>query len=86
MRKGKFVSEDTKKKISKSKKGSIPWNQGLIKDTILQIDFDNNIINEWNNLIELEKSGFQKSNVINVCNGKRKSHKGYKWIYKSKFE
>jgi hypothetical protein len=84
--KGKFVSEDTKKKISKSKKGSTPWNQGFIKDTILQIDFDNNIVKEWNSLIEIEKSGFQKSNVINVCNGKRKSHKGYKWIYKSKFE
>jgi isopentenyldiphosphate isomerase len=84
--KGKFVSEDTKKKISESKIGSTPWNQGLMKDIILQIDFDNNIVKEWNSLIEIEKSGFQKSNVINVCNGKRKSHKGYKWIYKSKFK
>lgn len=83
---GKKLSGETKKKISKSRKGSIPWNQGLIKDTILQIDIDNNILKEWDSLIEIEKSGFQKSNVINVCNGKRKSHKGYKWVYKSKFE
>lgn len=79
-------SDETKKKISESKIGSTPWNQGLLKDIILQIDFDNNIVKEWNSLIEIEKSGFQKSNVINVCNGKRKSHKGYKWIYKSKFK
>jgi hypothetical protein len=83
--KGKVLSEKTKKRISESKKGSIPWNQGLIKDTILQLDMNNNIIKEWNSLIELENEGYQKSNVINVCKGKRKSHKGYIWVYKKSF-
>jgi len=67
-------------------KGSIPWNQGLIKDIILQLDMDDNIIKEWDSLIELEESGYQKSNVINVCVGKRKSHKGFRWLYKRDFE
>lgn len=31
------------------------------------------------------ENGFQKSNVINVCNGKRKSHRGYIWMYKSDY-
>lgn len=78
-------SDKTKKKISESKIGSTPWNKGLIKDIILQLDMDNNIIKEWYSLIELEEYGYQKSNAINVCNGKRKSHKGYRWIYKSEF-
>jgi hypothetical protein len=30
-----------------------------------------------------EYYGFQKSNVINVCTGKRKSHGGFIWKYKS---
>ena len=39
-------SDKTKKKISESKIGSTPWNKGLIKDIILQLDMDNNIIKE----------------------------------------
>lgn len=81
--KGIKRTEETKNKISISKKGSIPWNKGNIKDIILQIDNDGNIIKEWDNLIEIERAGYQKSNVINVCNGKRKSHKGYNWVYKN---
>lgn len=79
---GKKLSEETKNNISKSKKGSIPWNYNIIKDIILQIDLNGNIIKEWNSLIELEKAGYQKPNIINVCNGKRNLHKGFKWMYK----
>ena len=83
--KGIKFSEEHKRRISESKTGSTPWNQGLIKDIILQLDMDNNIVKEWGSLIELEKAGYQKSNVVNVCVGKRKSHKGFKWVYKSEF-
>lgn len=83
--KGLKRSDETRKRISESKIGSIPWNHGLIKDTILQLDLDGNIIKEWYSLIELEEKGYQKSNIINVCLGKRKSHKGYKWVYKKDF-
>lgn len=84
--KGLKRSDETKKRISESKMGSMPWNHGLIKDTILQLDMYNNIIKEWDSLIELELEGFQKSNVINVCTGKRKSHKGFNWVYKNDYE
>ena len=83
---GKIVSEETKEKQSIAKIGKPTWNKGTIKDIILQIDIDGNIIKEWDNLIELEEYGYQKSNVINVCVGKRKSHKGFKWVYKSDFK
>ena len=84
---GKILSEETKNKISESKKGSKPWNFGICKDIIVQVDLKNgDVIKEWKNLLELEEAGYQKSNVINVCKGKRKSHKGYIWIYKKSFE
>jgi hypothetical protein len=83
--KGKILSNETKQKISKSNIGKEPHNKGKVKDIILQLDLDQNIIREWDNLIDLSKNGFQKSNVINVCNGKRKSHRGYIWMYKSDY-
>jgi hypothetical protein len=83
--KGKVLSEETKNKISIAKLGKEPHNKGKIKDIILQIDCDGIIIKEWNNLNELMESGFEKSNVINVCVGKRKSHKGFIWRYKSDY-
>lgn len=82
---GKKLSIETKKKISDSKKGKKSWNYGNIKDIILQLDMYNNIICEWISLIDIENAGYQKSNVINVCSGKRKTHGGYKWIYKSSY-
>ena len=83
--KGKVLSEETKNKISIAKIGKEPHNKGKIKDIILQIDDDGIVIKEWNNLNDLMESGFEKSNVINVCAGKRKSHKGFIWRYKSNF-
>lgn len=83
---GKIVSEETKEKQSISKIGKPTWNKGLIKDIILQIDMEGNVVREWDSLIELEESGYQKSNVINVCVGKRKSHKGFIWIYKNNYK
>lgn len=81
--KGLKRTQETKNKISLSKKGCNPWNYNTIKDVILQINKDGEVIKEWNSLIELENEGYQKSNVINVCNGKRKSHMGYCWKYKN---
>ena len=77
------VLANTKSKLS-VKIGKKPWNYNITKDIILQIDMNGVIIKEWVSLIDLENDGYQKSNVINVCCGNRKSHRGYKWEYKSK--
>ena len=83
---GKKASDATRKKQSLAKIGKEPHNKGKIKDIILQIDINRNIIKEWNNLNDLYDSGFEKSNVINVCTGKRKSHCGFIWKYKNDYE
>lgn len=83
--KGKVVSEDTRRKQSIAKLGLEPHNKGKIKDIILQIDKEGNILKEWDNLNDLTHHGFIKSNVINVCVGKRRSHAGFIWRYKSDY-
>jgi hypothetical protein len=82
---GQKRSEETKKRQSIARLGKEPHNKGKMKDIILQIDTDGSIVKEWSNLNDLIDSGFQKSNVINVCTGKRKSHAGFVWKYKSDF-
>ena len=82
---GQKRSQETKKRQSIARLGKEPHNKGKIKDIILQIDTDGSIVKEWSNLNDLVDSGFQKSNVINVCTGKRKSHAGFIWKYKSDF-
>lgn len=80
---GRSFTEEHKSKISKSKLGKEPHNKGKIKDIIIQLDFNLNVIREYYNLDEIEAFGFQKSNVINTCSGKRKSHGGFYWKYKN---
>ena len=80
---GKSPSDESKKKMSDAKKGKAPWNKGKIKDVILQLDFENNILKEWNSLTDLKCSGFQVPNILKCCIGERNSHKGYIWKYKS---
>lgn len=53
---------------------------------VVQLDFDLNLIKEYSYIGEVDNYGFDKSSVISVCKGKGKTHKGYKWMYKSDYE
>lgn len=48
---------------------------------VYQYDLNGNLIKEWSSITECEKEGFNRSNIINCCQGKRKKHKGFKWSY-----
>lgn len=50
---------------------------------IIQSYLNGRIIKEWQSISEASKSGFTGPNIHMVCNGKRKSHKGFKWSYKN---
>lgn len=78
--KGKKLSNEHKNKISISKIGKPTWNKNKTQ-TIYQYDIEFNFLKLWTSLCELESKGYTKSNIINVCKGNRKTHKGFIWTY-----
>ena len=48
---------------------------------VLQFTLDGIFIREWPSTAECERNGFNHSHIAACCNGKRKSHKGFKWCY-----
>lgn len=75
--KGKHHSEETKRKISKN--NSKP---------VVQIDpTTNKIVKVWESSIEaVRQGGFGNGNISNCCNGRHKTHKGYKWMFLSDYK
>ena len=80
---GKHHSEETKNKISESLKGE---NNPKSKP-VVQIDLNTNeVINIYSGTREASRQGFKQSHISSCCNGKRKSHKGFKWMYLEDYE
>ena len=77
---GKQHSEETKRKMSEAKR--------KISKPLVQLDRNSNeIVNVFNSAMEAERQGgFDNSNISNCCNGKRKTHKGYKWMFLSDYK
>ena len=47
----------------------------------------NEVIKVWGSTTEAERqSGFDNGNVSKCCNGKRKTHKGWCWMFLSDYE
>ena len=77
---GKLHSEETKNKMSEiAKKGKD--NPKSIK--VVQLDKNTNeLIKIWDSINEAQrKEGYQARCICACCKGKRKTHKGYKWMY-----
>jgi len=81
----------TKQKISESNKGKAKSkthceNMKLSRyKTVLQYDLHGNFIKEWLGASQIrDELGYNQSNITGVCNGLRKTHKGFIWKYKKK--
>ena len=48
---------------------------------VLQFTLDDEFVREWPSLAECGRNGFCQGHVSRCCQGKRKSHKGFKWCY-----
>lgn len=91
---GTHLSEEIKKKLSEHFKGKPnPKNKGENNGMygkipanarkIIQLTLDDVFIKEWETMQEAaEYLGLQKSNISDVCKGKRKSCGGFHWRYK----
>ena len=74
---GKHRSEETKRKISESK-----------SKPVVQIDpTTNKIVKVWESSTEaVRQGGFTHGSISRCCNGKLKTHKGYKWVFLSDYK
>ena len=50
--------------------------------TVLQLSLDGVLIREYPSVKEAERNGFNHCNICQCCNGKQKTHKGFRWMYK----
>lgn len=52
------------------------------KITVFQYTIDDKLVKIWSSASEAAKQlNFNVSHIVDCCNGKRKTHKGYKWSY-----
>ena len=75
---GKIVSEETRKKMSEAKKGNIPIHKNL--NSVYCVELNKVFENPSYAGKELKISS---SNIIQCCEGKRKTCGGYHWVYVS---
>ena len=73
--KGKHLSDETKKKLSE-----INTNNKMSKP-VLQLSLSGELIREWPSIQECGRNGFNIGHVCDCCNGKQKSHKGFRFEY-----
>ena len=49
---------------------------------VLQLSLSGELIREYPSIAECERNGFNSGNVCQCCQGKRKTHKGFRFMYK----
>ena len=55
---------------------------GKLSKPVLQLSLTGELIREYPSANECGRNGFERSGVIRCCNGKQKTHKGFKFMYK----
>ena len=55
---------------------------GKTSKPVLQLSLDGVLVREWPSTKEAERNGFNHGNIVSCCNGKLKTHKGFRWEYK----
>ena len=55
---------------------------GKLSKPVLQLSIDGELIREWPSIMECARNGFNQSHVCLCCNGKQKTYKGFRFMYK----
>ena len=55
---------------------------GKLSKPVLQLSLTGELIREYPSANECGRNGFERSGVIRCCNGKQKTHRGFRWMYK----
>ena len=67
---------------TRNKRVSVAMTNGKLSDPVLQLTLDGELVREWPSMSEADRYGYNSSHISSCCNGKRKSHKGFKWMKK----
>ena len=54
---------------------------GKLSKPVLQFTLDGEFVREWPSTMECGRNGFSQQHVSECCLGKRKSHKGFLWMF-----
>ena len=54
---------------------------GKLSKRVLQLSLTGELIKEWESTQECGRNGFDSGHVAACCNGKLKTHKGFRWMY-----
>ena len=79
-------SDETKQKLSEANKGEKNPMYGKLNredksKQVYQYTLDGTLVKVWPSTMECERNGYSNGTVSECCNGKRKTHKGYRWSY-----
>lgn len=96
-KKGKKQSQETIEKIGKALKGKLKGRKQskehienrakALSIPIVQLTKNGEYIATYKSATQVKKElGFHNSHIIGCCKGKRKTHKGYKWMYLSDYK
>ena len=55
---------------------------GKLSKRVLQLSLSGELIREWESTRECGRNGFDHGAVVKCCNGKQKTHKGFRFMYK----
>ena len=82
-KKGKTLSEETRKKISESNKGKIFSKEHIRKlsKQVMQLTLEGELVKIWDSTRECYRNGFDNGNISKCCNGKQKTAYGFIWKY-----
>lgn len=54
---------------------------GIRSKKVLQLSLSGELIKVWESTHECGRNGFNQQNVVDCCNGKQKTHKGFRFMY-----
>lgn len=61
-------------------------NSMLQRKPIVQLNMKGEFVNDVFSASSMTKKGFDKGHILKCCQGVRKSHGGFKWMYKEDYE
>ena len=79
--KGKFHTEESKRKMSESHKLNSNGANNSNSKPIVQLTLEGCLVNTFSYMKEASKFGFKTDSISECCKGKKQSYKGFRWMY-----